>query len=76
MIPPTHRLHALKEPVYTQRESEMAAGIGNYILPAAPLEYDMKTIEYENREHKPSEELMNSGIEINMLDRQLQTLQV
>ncbi len=27
-----YRLHALKEPVYTQKEAEMAAGMGNYIL--------------------------------------------
>ena len=30
--PPPPRLHALKEPVYTQREAEMAAGMGNYII--------------------------------------------
>ena len=27
-----HRMQALKEPIYTQREAEMAAGMGNYIL--------------------------------------------
>ena len=35
-LPPPHthstRLQALKEPVYTQKEAEMAAGMGNYIL--------------------------------------------
>ena len=25
-------MQALKEPIYTQREAEMAAGMGNYIL--------------------------------------------
>ena len=28
----THRLQSLKEPVYTQREAEMAAGMGSYVL--------------------------------------------
>ena len=28
----TARLQALKEPVYTQKEAEMAAGVGNYVL--------------------------------------------
>ena len=35
-LPPPHthstRLQALKEPVYTQKEAEMAAGMGNYVL--------------------------------------------
>ena len=26
------RMQALKEPVYTQKEAEMAAGMGNYVL--------------------------------------------
>ena len=26
------RLQALKEPMYTQKEAEMAAGMGNYVL--------------------------------------------
>ena len=26
------RLHALKEPVYSQKEAEMAAGMGNYVI--------------------------------------------
>ena len=28
----TARLQALREPVYTQKEAEMAAGVGNYVL--------------------------------------------
>jgi hypothetical protein len=36
-------MSALKEPVYTHKEAEMAAGIGSYVLPAAPLERDMKS---------------------------------
>ena len=27
-----YRLQALKEPVYTQKEADMAAGMGNYVL--------------------------------------------
>ena len=27
-----YRLQALKEPVYSQKEAEMAAGMGNYVL--------------------------------------------
>ena len=26
------RMQALKEPVYTQKEADMAAGMGNYVL--------------------------------------------
>lgn len=29
-----HRLQALREPVYSQKEADMAAGMGNYILKA------------------------------------------
>ena len=28
----SHRLQALKQPVYSQREAEMAAGMGSYVL--------------------------------------------
>lgn len=31
---PPFRLQALKEPAYSQKEAEMAAGMGNYILKA------------------------------------------
>ena len=27
-----YRLQALKEPVYSQKEADMAAGMGNYVL--------------------------------------------
>ena len=38
----------MSEPVYTQKEAEMAAGIGSYILPPPPLEAKMKaTVEKE-----------------------------
>lgn len=33
----TCRLKALREPVYTHKEAEMAAGIGQFKLPAPPL---------------------------------------
>ena len=36
------RLTALREPVYTQKEAEMAAGMGHYILPSPPLDVGMK----------------------------------
>ena len=32
------RMKALSEPVYTQKEADMAAGMGSYSLPPAPLE--------------------------------------
>lgn len=33
---------SLREPVYTQKEAEMAAGMGHYILPPPPLDMGMK----------------------------------
>ena len=27
-----HRMQALKQPIYTQKEADMAAGMGNYAL--------------------------------------------
>lgn len=38
MLPSTllYRLHALQEPMYTQREADAAAGVGCYQLPPPP----------------------------------------
>lgn len=38
------RLSALRKPVYTHKEAEMAAGMGHYILPPPPLDVGMKQL--------------------------------
>jgi len=34
------RLGALKEPVYSQKEADMAAGMGNYVIRSPDLQVD------------------------------------
>lgn len=55
-----HRMQALKEPVYTQREAEMAAGMGNYVLQQPDANFtDIDMTECSNKDLRPAE--MNSG---------------
>ena len=51
------RLHALKQPVYSQKEAEMAAGMGDYVLKTPDINFvDMLDIEQtavpENNDQK------------------------
>ena len=52
-----YRMKALKEPVYTQREADMAAGMGQFQLPVPPLVAPVKPKLKRVRKSKPSKSM-------------------
>ena len=48
-----YRMQALKEPVYTQKEAEMAGGMGNYVLQKP----DTSFTDVDMTEHELSKEI-------------------
>lgn len=51
------RLHALREPVYTQREAEMAAGQGSYHIPPSDAAHSTAAIERVKKKHSTCERI-------------------
>ena len=46
-----YRMQALKEPVYTQKEADMAAGMGNYVLQKPDTSFtDIDMTEQESKD--------------------------
>ena len=49
------RLHALREPVYTQREAEMAAGQGSYHIPTRDTAFSTTAMDQMKKKNSAHE---------------------